>query len=439
MGLPNKTLSLALDGSGASGLSLRKIAAPAPVVAAAPSSKTKPIALASMDPSQYKADIDAWVAKTWTGLSTARWDGDRGGWKNGGASSVFSERALVTYLAEAMSRGSYSDAIARMRQAAGKNASSLSYLSTPFLGGTVTHMATREAEDLREANRLSSLVQAKDASFLGKEGILHFLLDRAPNSLAQNAFRVIADMDVSKLSLRDDIGYFSAAAEAKALFADSDNPFHSADAAAERLVAAAVKTAEGYFLKTGDDGSVDIVLSLEAGADLVSYGSAVGKDAFTGAGQNLVVSALGLADENGFLPAKLLIHGNGGASERSGSISPEDCYVLVVSNPYYPREISFYREIGQGAWAWTCAPSIAVASGSVSCVVSVVFPVGRAHYMALYGFKPFSYIKLYDINYSPDSAFESYDVSGYLYRKASNGLYLKMKHKQSTEKIELYY
>jgi hypothetical protein len=72
-----------------------------------------------------------------------------------------------------------------------------------------------------------------------------------------------------------------------------------------------------------------------------------------------------------------------------------------------------------------------------SATFQVRYALGQAHYMAIFGLKPFSNIKLYGINYSPDSAFESYDVSGYSYRKASNALYLKMKHKQDPEKIEL--
>jgi len=57
--------------------------------------------------------------------------------------------------------------------------------------------------------------------------------------------------------------------------------------------------------------------------------------------------------------------------------------------------------------------------------------------MTFYGVKPFANIKLYDIDYSPDAEFEIYDVSGYFYRKTSSALYLKMKHKSESERIEL--
>jgi hypothetical protein len=429
--------------AGNAGLALRSIAPVAriaPVVAAKPQALGKNLP-AALDPAVYKADVDAWDAKVWTGLATSRWDADKLAWKDAsGTTSSFSERALMAYLAEAASRGGYSDALSRMKQAVKRSSSSVSYLSSPFLGSTVRLMEERETTDPAEVKRISTLIQANDPSILEKEGLLHFLMDRCSPALAQSGLHVIASLDPAKLSVRSAIGYLACAVEASGYLTDAENPFSAGDAAADRLVSAAAKTPEGFFLKSEDDGSSDLRESLIAGRGLIAWGGKSGKDGLVGLGQSLVVSALGLADANGFLPAKLTPKADSSAaSDRSGSLAPEDFYALALSNPFYPREVSFYRELGPGVWAWTCAPSISVANASGSSVLSVDFTVGLAHYMAIYGLKPFSSIKLYGINYSPDSAFESYDVSGYLYRGASNALYLKMKHKQGTEKIELYY
>jgi hypothetical protein len=59
--------------------------------------------------------------------------------------------------------------------------------------------------------------------------------------------------------------------------------------------------------------------------------------------------------------------------------------------------------------------------------------------MALYGVRGFSNIKLYGIDYSPDSQYESYNVSGFLYKAASSVLYLKMRHKVEVERVELVF
>jgi hypothetical protein len=391
-----------------------------------------------MDPAAYKAVLDGWTSKTYLGLATGRWDGDKQGWRDALGNTVFSEKALVAYLAEAEGRGGYVEALARMKPAAGRNAAALTWLSTPFFGDTVTRMAGLETADLSEVKRLSGLAQSSDPSLLEKERLLHFLIDRSPTATAQTILQVLAGFDPAKLSLSQTAAYLDRAVEAKAFLSETENPLKAGDAAADRMVGALIKTPEGWFLKTEDDGSVDVRKSLVAGLDLIAWGQTAGKDGLVGAGQGLVVSALGLGDASGFMPARLTPKPEG-LSERSGSLAPEDCYPLVATAAYYPRELSFYKELGAGVWAWTCSPSIAVTASQASSIFTVGFPAGLTHYMAVYGLKPFSTIKLYGINYSPDSAFESYDASGYLYRKASNALYLKMKHKQATERIELYY
>jgi hypothetical protein len=404
-----------------------------PVVAQGPASLP-----AAREASAFKADLDAWVSKAWSGLSSGRWDSASLGWRDAsGANAQFSEKALVAYLAEAAARGSYSEAYTRIRPAKNNNPGRLSYLSAPFLGETVERMRGLETADRQEAKRLSSLVQAKDPSLFQKEGLVHFLMDRSSSTSAQEALRYAASVDASKLGTRDSVGYLACAVESISYLADAENPFAGAAALADRLVGAIKRADTGYFL-TVDDGSVDFSLSLRAGLALVSLGTSQGKTSLVGAGQALVDSALSLSDANGFLPAKASIV-NGALAAKSGSLAPEEIYPLIASSPYYPREISFYREAGHGVWAWTAAPSMRLETGSSRYLFTVSHSTSYSHYMAIYGVRPFKSIKLYDIDYSPDSAFESYDASGYLYSESTSGLYLKMKHKAQEERIDLHF
>jgi hypothetical protein len=437
-GAKSLTLSFSDDASVAA-LVLKKAAAPAaPTQTPAAAQAAKVLPQAPMDPEAYKAAISAWDSRVWLGLSSGRWDGAGLGWKDVSGATVFSEKALVTYLAEAASKGLLPDALVKMRPAAKAGSSSLSWFSTPFLGDTVARMEVREGRDLAEVKRLYSLLEAKDPAILDDADLVPFLLDRAPYSQAQETFRFVTELDPAKLPVSGLVGYLEGYNAAASLMNASDNPFGQAEAAATRLVGAITKAQEGWFLKTADDGSSDLSLSIRAGRALADYGQSSSKDMVLGVGQSLVTSALALADQNGVLPSKVLPR-SASASETSGSLFPETIYPVVVDNPYYPHERSFYRELGPGVWTWTSSPSIAVAATSASCIFTVSYPTGIPHYMAIYGLKPFSNIRLYGIDYSPDAAFESYDVSGYLFRKASNALYLKMKHKQDSEKIELYY
>lgn len=435
-----KSLTLSFtDDAAVAALVLKKAVAPAaPVQTPAAAQSTKVLPQAPMDPEAYKAAVSTWDSRVWLGLSSGRWDGAGLGWKDATGTTAFSEKALVAYLAEAAAKGLLPEALVKMRPAAKANTSSLSWFSTPFLGDTVARMEIREGSDLAEVKRLSVLLEARDSAILDEADLVRFLLDRAPYAQAQETFRFVAELDPAKLSLSGLVGYLEGFNVAAALMNASENPFGQAEAAATRLVGAITKAQEGWFLKTADDGSSDLALSIRAGRALADYGRSSSKDMVLGVGQSLVVSALALADPNGVLPARVLPR-SASASDVSGTLFPEAIYPVVVDNPYYPHERSFYRELGPGVWTWTSSPSIAVAASSASCVFTVSYPTGIPHYMAIYGLKPFSNIRLYGIDYSPDAAFESYDVSGYLFRKASNALYLKMKHKQDSEKIELYY
>jgi hypothetical protein len=432
--LDGGALSLSLR-PGDPGLALARIAQAAPAKPAA-TAPEKFVAQAPKDPEAFKAEIAAWRDKAWSSLSGPRFDADKIAWKGPDGLPVFSEKALVAYLAESLARGSYPDALARVRGAKEKWPEKLGYASAPYLGSLVARMKALPAADLAESKRLSQLVADKSPTILEKEGLLRFLVDRSPDQLAQDALRYLASLDPAKLTVRQAVGFLSCAVDAKSLLKDEANPFKDPSAAASRAVSGLRKTANGFFLVTEDDGSSDLRVSLIAGTCLAAYGAAAGKPALVGAGQSLVEGALGLADAQGFVPARVLPRAQA-LEQRMGAIAPEEFYPLVADNPYYPREVSFGRDVAPGLWAWTCAPSLVAQASPSRYVFTASFPAGSAHFLVLYGVKPFANIQLYDIDYSPDNDFEGYDASGYLYNRDAGALYLKMKHKKEKEDIKL--
>jgi hypothetical protein len=422
---------------GDSGLALSKLAEPVPVKPSPPGAPEAFVAQAPKDPEAFKAEIAAWRDKLWTGLSSTRFDADRLTWKGPDAVPAFSERALAAYLAEALARGSYADALARMRSARAKWPDKLSYLSAPYLGGLVVKMKALDASDLAERKRLTQLVADKSPLIFEKEGLLRFLVDRSPSSLLQDALRDFAEADPAKLSVRQVVGLLGCVVDSRSTLKDEENPFrNNAGAAADRLVAGIHRSSGGLFLVTEDDGSSDLRLSLQAGVYLAAYGAAASKPSLVGAGQSLVEGVLGLADAQGFGPARVQV-ASGASAQQSGAMAPEDIYPIVSDNAYYPHETSFARDIAPGVWAWTCAPSLTVQASSARYTFIASFPAGRSHYLSFHGIRPFTNIQLYDIDYSPDSDFESYDASGYLYDRGAGSLYMKMRHKKDAEDIKL--
>jgi hypothetical protein len=441
------TLGNAGDGGSLGRLAIaRRIEAPVKPGKPTPTAVERAVAQAPKDAATFKAEIDAWRDKAWAGLSSGRYDADRLVWRGradspaggqaGPADARFSEKALVAYLAESLVRGSYPEGLARMKAAKERWPDELGYLSAPYLGGLVKKMEVLEAADAVESKRLAQLVQEKSPDLFAKEGLVRFLFDRSSGTLAQDVEQFAASLDPAKLTIRQAVGLLGCVVESRSYLADDANPFRSLGATADRVASAIRSSSAGLFLVSEDDGSTDLRLSLVAGQALVAYGAAEGKTALVGLGQGLVEGVIGLADEQAIVPARLVVR-SGIVEQKSGTLLPEEVYPLVAENPYYPRAVSFYRDIAPGVWAWTCAPSLSVTASATRYAFAVSFPEGRSHYMTFYGIKPFVNIQLYDIDYSPDSEFEIYDASGYLYKKTSSALYLKMKHKKESESIKL--
>ncbi|MEI6388782.1 MAG: hypothetical protein WCQ50_19375, partial [Spirochaetota bacterium] len=230
-------------------------------------------------------------------------------------------------------------------------------------------------------------------------------------------------------------GLLAAAADAARYLRGFEDALPNHIAAEKSVVAAIVTIDGGRFLKP-DPASIDLCLSLNAGLQLIALGKAEGKDDVLASGQALVESALALSSPDGYLPETLAVVGSS-LQKRVGDIAPESIYPLLADNSYYPHEVSFARDVAPGIWAWTCAPVLTVEAGNNRRVFSASFPVGLSHYLAIYGVPNFETIKLYGIKYSPDSQFESYNVSGYVHKAPAAALFLKMRHKAEVEKIEL--
>jgi hypothetical protein len=433
------TLTIRPSTAEGGGFAMARIEQPARRPAKSPVPDATAVAQAPKDAAAFAAEIAAWRDKAWAGLSAGRFDADKVAWKGPDGVSSFSERSLVAYLAEAAARGSYAEAIARAKAARDRWPDRIGAPSATFIGGIVARMRPIEAADAAEVKRLAQLVADKSPAVLEREGLATFLVDRGPYKLALDALRVVASLDPAKLTVAQAVGLLGASLDAKALLKDEDDPLadgSAAQAAADRVVAAVRKTGGGFYLVSGDDGSSDLRLSAQAGLRLVAYGSAQAKPPLVGLGQALVEGAIALADAQGFMPARVLPK-DGASDQRYGALAPEELYPLLAAGLAYPREESLAKSIGPGAWAWTCAPSLTAQSSASRITLTANFAAGRSHYMAVYGIKGFVNIQLYDVDYSPDADFESYDASGFLFEKARGALFLKMRHKKDSEDVKL--
>lgn len=390
-----------------------------------------------MDEKAYRSMVDGYVDKAYRGLKEGRFDPVQEAWAYSGEYR-FSEQALVALVAEALKRGQYGELSARINGIAKNKADRLTWRSDVYFGGIIRKTEALYAEDAAQSARISRLIQARDASVFEIPGLASFSYDRAPSGAAAALASFAASVDESALSPAQAVGVVSCLAEAEKYAPGSANPFLRFEPLIEkRILPAMVKVPEGYMLELSPQ-AVDLLTQLRAADALMAWGTVRYSEAFTGMGQALMLGALALSDEQGVLPASLALKG-GAIASRTGALAPESAYPLVADNPWYPRQESLYAKAGPGTWAWTCAPELEYRGEAGTAVLQASWPQGMTHYLTVFGVKPFSLIQLYDIPYSPDSEFESYNVSGYLYVRSSATLFVKMKHKAERESIRLAY
>jgi len=400
------------------------------------------MAQAPMDATAWERVIATWRDKAWQGLAGSSFDAATGTWKtsqDGAATGAFDEARFIAFMAEAMRRQRYEAAASLQSITRASHTESLSWRSAPFAGRTMTTMAAFEEAGLSELREMERLLQARSPSLFYRPGIVHALLDRSPYSFAKEALSFARVADFTKADTAQATALLEAYLDARDYLTDEENPFLRVIDLVDRTMAPAVRKAEGnFYLQTGSDGSCDALVGLRAGKALIRLAEATGKPLYAGIGQSLVSGILRLSDSDGSLPASVMVRDES-LSAGSERLSAAAVYGLVGSPPYYPRPQSFFKQLGPGSWAWTCAPELSLEHAPDRTVIGANYPIGSTHYMALYGVRPFVKIQLYGIDYNMDPSFENYNASGYFYKRAAGAMYLKMRHKAQREDIRLYY
>ncbi|MFH2112961.1 MAG: hypothetical protein ABIJ86_00475 [Spirochaetota bacterium] len=398
------------------------------------------LGLNPMDTASWNRELSSWRDKAWAGVSGRRFDQAGATWTDARGIAVFDEAEFVLYVAEAMRRERYDTAAALVSSVRSIHLDKISWRSVPFAGRTSRAMAEFEEANLAEVRIVERLVQTRAPELFYRPGIVPFLFDRAPFTLAQTAMGYAGTADFSKADVAQAVRLLEAYLEARNYLSDAENPLAKVVDLVDQVISPALLGADpsGFFLQTGADGSSDTQTGLSAGMALVGLAEVTGKPIHAAMGHKLVKSLLQLADADGALPASVTVTGDAPRVSES-KLAASTVYALVGGSPYYPRAISFYRTLGPGSWAWTAAPGFRLTATPERVTFTADYPVGYSHYISLYGVRPFIKIQLYGLDYNMDAGFESYNASGYFFKRASGIMYVKMRHKEQAEEIRMFY
>jgi hypothetical protein len=275
------------------------------------------------------------------------------------------------------------------------------------------HASRLRLDDAKESSRIASLVRARDSSVWARQDLVGFAATRGSAGLKDEILKFAGTVDLQMVSFPTALGMlrnYHAALDTDPQISGALSRF--AALMNSKIFPAIIKIKEGFFLENAP-GRIDVYLSILAGRVCLRAGDVDADPVLESIGRDLIISALNLADRQGFLPKNILV-GNSALRGTEGRIAAEDVYTLIQdANPYYPRFIDLSPQLGQGTWLYTAANLTGLNLRPEKYVFRFQFPPGETHHFVFRNAKQYTEIQLWKIPWRVDLNFERYNIGAY--------------------------
>jgi hypothetical protein len=357
----------------------------------------------------------------------------------------------ISLISEAIKRGDYRRTLAvlsrNLRQFLAENADNPAlYSSAAYLGNLPSFLSTRQQSAAAEIQRITDLITAADLAVFEIPGLLRFILNHAPFSLAEEVLRLADSVQLETVEVDTLIHLVDVYLEAFEYMDVTEASSARIVEIIDRFIFPAIaKTSGGLFLRVSSpDGpspvslsEVDLYDSLFMGSVLIRAGQALAADSYTVIGRTLIDSALDLADGEGFLPSRIRIQ-DGKVEPIGDSLSPQSIYDLLPGSDYTPKEIPLYTYLYPGSWVWTASKLQEVKIDDAQYRFVFSFPVGDTHYLLIQGIRPLDSMIMHGIPWKSDPEYFRY-TDGWVYDESTQTLYVKLTHRLEVEELLLNY
>jgi hypothetical protein len=394
-------------------------------------------------PEELKQVLTRYSDAAYRGWSETRLVAGETLWKMPDGKTAFDERIGDGLLAESVPRGTYQRLRAVYAEAlAGKlrggSGPSIRLSASAYIGNLREYTRRLSASEPAEIERIRGLLARSDAALLQTPGLVPYILNHGPFSLVPEVYAFAESRDVPGLGLPESLGLLETLLDHLAFVEKTEAGSRKCRETIERkLLPSMKKTDGGIFFEAGLPGRIDIGQSVRCGSLLMRAGALMDMPLAASVGRALLASSLELADDMGFLPGSVGLTATH-LTSREGTLAPEEIYALLPLDIPLPRETPLYRELGPGCWIWTAARLSRSEGTSAGTTISLAFPVGLPHYVAVQGIKPFSELKLHGIPWRPAPDYAQYS-DGWFYDAQTDTLYLKLTHRVETEEILIAY
>ncbi len=328
------------------------------------------------------------------------------------------EQVAVSYVAAMAENGNYNRALEKLPDSI-KKSRQRTYLSAPYLN-TLEDMNANLEKTMKDYEK-----KINDSAYNGSldlftiDNIANFLYIHPEKNNVLKLLQNTANIGPESMSIIQITGIMQA-------YVDLVNLKPSYAAILEPLLEKAIPvltdscTFEGNILTISEnDTFLSVIQAVETGIALLRYGNVVKDDVLVHAGYALVNSYI---SESISFDLRTL-----------ANLYP----IIAYDNTFYPHLEKVYDDGKKIMWAWTCAKKINCRIDSEECVFTIDFPEGFSHYVIIKGVEHFNSIYIYDMAFRTDPRFETYNSSGYVYKKSTETLLLKSRHKQQNEIVRL--
>ena len=384
----------------------------------------------------YGNSVKTWLAAARNGWDS-RVDSRAGLWFDEKGEARWDDQLAASILADSVEQGLLTSKLQSVMSIGEKAPREIGWLPSPYLGNIVNQSRIRETELRSTARSLAAGMEEGNPGF-GVARALGTLLD---SGMANEAARMT---NLARTSLPPEaansevIHRISILHEAKALSIDDA----VGDPALRKALVEQFILPRVFWVKDGlwlveEDGSINLPLSIAAGVLLLQEAQWSNDALYQSVGRQLIISALLYSNAQGMIPERILFETDGDVI-REGLVSPERFYASIVSPPAYPRHVSLAQELGSGSWALTGAERFTLRSTPRETTITMDFPAGAIHHLAIRGIKKFNVLYMNGIRWNGDPNFQRY-YAGWFYDEVNETLYVKIRHRAKTETLRILY
>lgn len=318
-----------------------------------------------------------------------------------------------------------------------------SFLSSCYYGGLIENYRIKMIEDEEEIKTINSKIDNKDYSIFEHSSLIPFLANRGRYDLISGILEFVETINEKNMTALQLANVLQLSIDYKNLREHEKN-IEIITKNCERTLLEKLFAIDDMLYIYTKENSIDSLNTFSIAKILINYGNETKNDIIKGTGYLLFNSLYSFTQDSSFFPSSFTVKQDENKKEGLMAndaliIGADVLYnIFFPENTWYTHEVSLIQEKSKNIFALTCAKDIRIKKDFDNIMMfDFTFQKGQTHYVILQGIEKFNDIKIHNIHFRTDPHFETYNSSGYVYNQDTKTLYLKLKHRNEVETVEL--